>query len=235
LGGKQGLEKAVERFYEKLVTDPKLERFFSNVDLVLLKAHQHNLIRYALSTTTTTTPSLAPPSPSSASNSSASSSATPSSSIIKSSISITNSSSNDHEKHFRDFLLKRHERLFEMGLDETHLDRVVSHLEDTLREMHVSNQVIEQAKERLWPLRSMVFQAGAAPFQKQQEKRTHGPIDIYKPQFDRIYNTFVGRMTPFVIMITSTGVAILAIFWTLWDLPPPVSGMLVVPDWGQEV
>jgi hypothetical protein len=127
-----------------------------------------------------------------------------------------------------------------MGLDETHLDRVVSHLEDTLREIHVSNRVIEQAKERLWPLRSMVFQAGAAPFQKQQAKgnlsrRKHGPIGIYKPQFDRIYNTIVGRMTPFVIMITSTGVAILAIFWTLWDLPPPVSGMLVVPDWGQAV
>lgn len=240
LGGKKGLETAVERFYEKLVTDPKLERFFSNVDLVLLKAHKFNLIRYALSTRTTTTPPLPPSSPSSASSSSASSAAH--SSTIKSSISIASngSSSNDPENQFREFLRRRHERLFEMGLDETHLDRAVSHLESTLREMHVSNRVIEQAKERLWPLRSTVFQEGAARFQKETgksdlSKRKSRPMDLRKPWNGGITNMRVGRMTPFLIMSVSTGVALLAIFVTLWDLPPATSGMLVVPDWGQAV
>jgi len=49
LGGKDMLHAAVDRFYDKLASDPLLAPFFQNSDVQLLKWHQFNFMSIAFS------------------------------------------------------------------------------------------------------------------------------------------------------------------------------------------
>lgn len=53
------------------------------------------------------------------------------------------------------FLIERHYRLFANGLNETHFDRIVMHLEAALAGMWVDQKLIDEVKERVAPFRSV--------------------------------------------------------------------------------
>ena len=48
IGGPAALEAAVEIFYEKIVADPNVAKFFDGVDMDKLKAHQRDFLTLAL-------------------------------------------------------------------------------------------------------------------------------------------------------------------------------------------
>ena len=48
IGGAPSVNAAVERFYEKVISDPQLAGFFDNTDLARLKGHQRAFIAAAL-------------------------------------------------------------------------------------------------------------------------------------------------------------------------------------------
>src|SRR5262245_16092495 len=48
LGGTGSLDVAVERFYDRLLADPELSRFFASVDMRRLRAHQKAFLGMAL-------------------------------------------------------------------------------------------------------------------------------------------------------------------------------------------
>lgn len=50
LGGKEVLNAAVDKFYDRLLNDPELERFFHGSNLAVLKWHQFNFMSIAFST-----------------------------------------------------------------------------------------------------------------------------------------------------------------------------------------
>lgn len=60
-----------------------------------------------------------------------------------------------------DFVLTRHKKLFDAGLNETHYDIVLEHFDDTFKALNVDPAVIAQAKAVVIPLRE-AFAAGAA-------------------------------------------------------------------------
>lgn len=47
LGGTHMLHAAVDHFYDKLVADPELQRFFAHTDIQMLKWHQYNFMSIA--------------------------------------------------------------------------------------------------------------------------------------------------------------------------------------------
>jgi truncated hemoglobin YjbI len=47
IGGSAVLHQAVDRFYAKLVQDPRLHEFFAHANLAVLKWHQFNIISFA--------------------------------------------------------------------------------------------------------------------------------------------------------------------------------------------
>lgn len=61
----------------------------------------------------------------------------------------------------REFLLQKHSRLFNnMGLNETHFDRVAVHFVAALKHLNVDQNLIDEAVAIIGPLRS-VFEEGA--------------------------------------------------------------------------
>jgi truncated hemoglobin YjbI len=68
-----------------------------------------------------------------------------------------------------DLILTRHERLFDEGLSEQHFDRVMKHFRDTLEELNVEEELMEEAVDVVMPLR-MVFQQGAEESAKRKRK-----------------------------------------------------------------
>jgi hemoglobin len=48
LGGAEPLRLAVDRFYEKVLSDPQLEHYFEGVDLARVKRHQVLLLKQVL-------------------------------------------------------------------------------------------------------------------------------------------------------------------------------------------
>lgn len=50
LGGKKVLNAAVDKFYDRLLHDPELERFFHGSNISVLKWHQFNFMSIAFST-----------------------------------------------------------------------------------------------------------------------------------------------------------------------------------------
>jgi hemoglobin len=48
LGGKEGIEKAVEKFYELVLADPIVNEFFAETNMEFLKKHQRNFFTVAL-------------------------------------------------------------------------------------------------------------------------------------------------------------------------------------------
>jgi hypothetical protein len=65
-------------------------------------------------------------------------------------------------------LLHRHTRLFDEGLNENHFDLVVEHFSDTLNEMNVDPNLIDEALDVIMPIRA-IFAKGAE--QSRQRKR----------------------------------------------------------------
>ena len=53
------------------------------------------------------------------------------------------------------YIIERHYRLFERGLNETHFDKVVGHLEAALSGMWVEPKLIAETKARVSPLREI--------------------------------------------------------------------------------
>ena len=61
----------------------------------------------------------------------------------------------------------KHNRLFALGLDETHFDMVAAHFEASLDDLGVDPALVKQAMERILPLRTAFFQ-GARDVSMQQ-------------------------------------------------------------------
>lgn len=69
-------------------------------------------------------------------------------------------------------ILVRHKQLFDNGLDETYYDCVMEHFSETLKEMKVDQQVIEDACNVVFPLRAIFVQgANDAKVRKLQQSR----------------------------------------------------------------
>jgi hemoglobin len=116
IGGPAALEAAVDIFYEKLVQDENLVKFFENVDMEKLKDHQRKFLTLALTN-------------------------------IPKDIDVAS------------LMKEKHKRLFAMGLNETHFDLVVGHLEATLQGLQVQDGWIQEMIGIIAPLRT-VFQTG---------------------------------------------------------------------------
>mmetsp|Transcript_26142 Transcript_26142/g.63748 ORF Transcript_26142/g.63748 Transcript_26142/m.63748 type:complete len:191 (+) Transcript_26142:112-684(+) len=58
------------------------------------------------------------------------------------------------------YLIERHYRLFAKGLNETHFDRVVVHLEAALSGLWVEPKLIAETKEHVAPLRAIFEDSG---------------------------------------------------------------------------
>lgn len=48
IGGEPAISAAVDRFYERVLSDPDLKNFFNSVSMPRLKAHQHAFLSQAL-------------------------------------------------------------------------------------------------------------------------------------------------------------------------------------------
>lgn len=67
-------------------------------------------------------------------------------------------------------ILVRHKELFDKGLDETYYDCVMEHFSETLKEMNVDGQVIEDACNVVLPLRA-IFAQGAKEAKERQKQQ----------------------------------------------------------------
>lgn len=65
-------------------------------------------------------------------------------------------------------LLKRHKKLYDMGLNESHFDIVAKHFTDTLEEMKVDPELVEEALAVVTPLRE-IFREGARQARERRE------------------------------------------------------------------
>lgn len=117
IGGEAAIEAAVELFYEKLVADENLKKFFEGVNMDNLKAHQRKFLQLAFTK-------------------------------IPEDVQVDK------------LMLEKHDRLFKMGLDETHFDMVAGHLVATLQALQVKSDLIDEAVAIVGPLRP-IFQQGA--------------------------------------------------------------------------
>jgi hemoglobin len=67
------------------------------------------------------------------------------------------------------YLIKHHQRLFRIGLNETHFDRVAGHLVVSLHELHVKPTLVDEVAATLLPLRP-AFHEGARQFGSGESK-----------------------------------------------------------------
>ena len=56
----------------------------------------------------------------------------------------------------------KHERLFERGLNESHFDRFVAYLVDSIRSLGVHRELVNEAAEMLSPLRHVFAEGNRA-------------------------------------------------------------------------
>ena len=66
-------------------------------------------------------------------------------------------------------ILKRHQKLFDDGLDASYFDVVMGHFTDTLKEMKVDPSVIEAAAEVIMPLRDIFVQGALEARERKQQ------------------------------------------------------------------
>jgi truncated hemoglobin YjbI len=166
LGGKDILQKATDIFYDRQLADPKLARFFRGSEITILKWHQFNLMGTRVSwlnnmwffcfflciliipTTEIFRLSFSATIPT-----------TPG-------IAFTALPDNfDVEK----LILVRHQHLFDRGLDETYFDHTVEIFVETLRELKVDPELVDEAKAVIHPLRKY-FEEGAELARQRQKK-----------------------------------------------------------------
>jgi hemoglobin len=67
-------------------------------------------------------------------------------------------------------MLEKHQKLFSIGLNESHFDMVAGHLVSTLEELQVRTALIDEVVARIAPLRS-VFEQGAKQFEDVGEEK----------------------------------------------------------------
>ena len=72
-------------------------------------------------------------------------------------------------------ILVRHQHLFDQGLDETYFDHTVDLFEQTLQELEVHPDVIEESKAVIMPLRKY-FEEGAQLARERQQKATQQQV-----------------------------------------------------------
>ena len=110
------LRRVTDDFYDRIVADPCLTKFFADADLENLKFHSDNILAMALSTIPETMDVAAM--------------------IIE----------------------KRHYKFFqEDGLDARHFDRVMVHLQESLKDHNFPQSAIDRAVDTMMPLRP-IFQ-----------------------------------------------------------------------------
>jgi hemoglobin len=69
-------------------------------------------------------------------------------------------------------MLQKHQKLFFMGLNETHFDMVAGHLVTALQELQVRKALIDEVVAIIGPLRA-VFEEGAKQFAEKSEKKAY--------------------------------------------------------------
>mmetsp|Transcript_8138 Transcript_8138/g.24318 ORF Transcript_8138/g.24318 Transcript_8138/m.24318 type:complete len:419 (-) Transcript_8138:458-1714(-) len=141
LGGDGALHAAVDEFYDRLMEDETLSRFFEGISVDNLKEHQRKFLRMAFTE-------------------------------IPASIDVVK------------FMHSKHERLFAMGLDETHFDAVAGHFVGTLNALGVKQREIDEAVGVVAPLRP-IFEEGAAWANKHAEEEKKEETED-KTLFDRL-------------------------------------------------
>lgn len=99
LGGEIAVNTAVDIFYRKMISDPRVSRFFSGVDMAKQAAKQKAFLTMAFG--------------------------------------------GPHNYTGLD-MRKGHAHLIEQGLNDEHVDVVIEHLGDTLRELGVTDDLIAQ-------------------------------------------------------------------------------------------
>lgn len=99
LGGEIAVNTAVDIFYRKMISDPRVSRFFSGVDMAKQAAKQKAFLTMAFG--------------------------------------------GPHNYTGLD-MRKGHAHLIEQGLNDEHVDIVIEHLGDTLRELGVADNLIAQ-------------------------------------------------------------------------------------------
>jgi hemoglobin len=67
-------------------------------------------------------------------------------------------------------ILEVHQKLFFIGLNESHFDMVAGHLVTTLQELQVRTDLIDEVVAKVAPLRS-VFEQGARQVAEESEKK----------------------------------------------------------------
>jgi hemoglobin len=117
IGGSVALEAAVDIFYEKIVADPYLSRFFDGINLNKLKEHQRGFLTIAFTE-------------------------------IPEGVDMSH------------IIATKHASLFQDGLNETHFDKVAGHLMETLDDLQVRKDYIDEVIAIIAPLRA-VFEEGA--------------------------------------------------------------------------
>ena len=68
-------------------------------------------------------------------------------------------------------ILKRHQKLFDDGLNESYFDLVMTHFTDTLKEMKVDPSVIDAAVEVIMPLRDVFVQGALEANERRQHRQ----------------------------------------------------------------
>ncbi len=68
-------------------------------------------------------------------------------------------------------ILKRHQKLFDDGLDESYFDVVMGHFTETLKDLKVDPSVIDAAVEVIMPLRDIFLQGALEAKERKQEKQ----------------------------------------------------------------
>lgn len=100
LGGKEAVELAVDKFYDKVLKDDRIKHFFANTDMKKQRGHQKAFLTYAFG-----------------------------------------GMNNYTGRNMRE----GHKKLVEeQGLNDSHFDAVVENLATTLKEMGVSDALIQE-------------------------------------------------------------------------------------------
>lgn len=140
IGGKPAVDAAVNEFYDRVVSDPNLSRFFDvNTDLGALKKHQRIFLTYAFG---------------------GASDAEFIHMKMKQGIHMTDTMQEQEVQSENDvdvmgYVHESHKRLLDdMGLNGDHFDMVAGHLIGTLQHLGVDPPLIDEAVEIVGPLRA---------------------------------------------------------------------------------
>lgn len=114
LGGEVAINVAVERFYVRVLADPTLESFFSDIDMPRLKSHQFAFLSEALG---------------------------------------------GPQRYAGAAMSRAHSRL---RIEQRHFDAVAGHLVETLRELGVREDTVQDVLRAIVPLAAQIVNTGAA-------------------------------------------------------------------------